>query len=822
MKAIEGMIVRWCFILLIVCIGFVSGQERDSLFLNHHYNIEQHEVSPNGKFVSFKKAYEISRDTLVVIKSDKPNKEVFTMSGVNRSFFTNRNVLFAVKGREIDIISCESLKIVSIQDVLQVEYIKDKDQVLIFLERNGSKLLQILDGSGKLLTEIPDIESIQVYKSRDVFFTKYSADHYSLYLLNNLMPKLLFNSPEKVRSIYYADSKKLGFTTPSQVKGRYRLGFWDGITKDFYYLDNVYQENIYQFKAYNTINPDEIYIQGFIEKKVSTSKEADIWYTNDNSLQKKMMSLDEEQVFLLWKPKSKDVKVLKSKEDHEVAYIGHPRYYISINLYEMQDYSNYNPPLFLYRYDIQTGKMEPLGVGASRNSVSPNGNYIVSFKDTHWVLFDVINLTSQKINLPYSENVYFSKNGDCFYLEQKGGIARYNIKTSGIEFIPTLKGYDNSILVAEKEALLPKSRLYRCTVDDDVFFLKLFQEKSNSSALVKLEKRKMIVLQNPTDERISTISFNRNQMVSFVKENLSRPPSLNMVNKSKTTLVYNSNKSDTKISGLKYNRFNYHNDDGRHLSSVLIYPLDYDKSKKYPMIVNIYETQSRLGNFFLRDGYFSTAEGFNIRHYIENGYFVYLPDIVYGEEGAGIAALKCVDLALEVIAGEPAVDFKKIGLIGHSHGAYETNFVATHSDKFAAYVSGNGNSDLVSAYFSISKMFKSPYYWQFENGQYRMPKPFFEISPQYLSNSPILAANKVSAPILIWAGKKDLNISWTQSMEFYLALKRSNKTAVALFYENEGHTITDPDSAKDLFTKIAQWFDYYLKGKKSDWIVKLN
>ncbi|WP_449397657.1 prolyl oligopeptidase family serine peptidase [Chryseobacterium wanjuense] len=41
-------------------------------------------------------------------------------------------------------------------------------------------------------------------------------------------------------------------------------------------------------------------------------------------------------------------------------------------------------------------------------------------------------------------------------------------------------------------------------------------------------------------------------------------------------------------------------------------------------------------------------------------------------------------------------------MVGHSHGGYESNFIATQSKLFAAYVAGAGNSDLVRSYHSYN------------------------------------------------------------------------------------------------------------------------
>lgn len=82
-------------------------------------------------------------------------------------------------------------------------------------------------------------------------------------------------------------------------------------------------------------------------------------------------------------------------------------------------------------------------------------------------------------------------------------------------------------------------------------------------------------------------------------------------------------------------------------------------------------------------------------------------------------------------------------------------------------------------------------------------------------------ADKVQAPILLWTGDRDQNIDWEQTMEYFLSLKRSGKNAVAIFYPNESHGLQKTQNLLDLYTKVENWFDYFLKDKKDvDWINK--
>ena len=158
------------------------------------------------------------------------------------------------------------------------------------------------------------------------------------------------------------------------------------------------------------------------------------------------------------------------------------------------------------------------------------------------------------------------------------------------------------------------------------------------------------------------------------------------------------------------------------------------------------------------------------------------------------------------------------GLIGHSFGGYETNSIIAKSNLFAAAVSGSGIADLTSYYLSVGAYKKSEI-WRIENDQWQMNKSLYEDQANYNYNSPVMAAKNIITPLLIWTGKADKVVSWNQSIEMYLALKRLHKKTMMLAYPNELHFLMEKNNQLDLTQRIQNWFDYFLKDQKNiDWI----
>lgn len=137
---------------------------------------------------------------------------------------------------------------------------------------------------------------------------------------------------------------------------------------------------------------------------------------------------------------------------------------------------------------------------------------------------------------------------------------------------------------------------------------------------------------------------------------------------------------------------------------------------------------------------------------------------------------------------------------------------------FAAAISGAGIGDFTGHYFSIGWNWGKAEMWRYEDQQNRMKKSFFEDKAGYDRNSPVQFADKVKTPILLWTGEEDKQINYTQSIAFYLALKRNNKKQIMLIYPGDSHVISTKSHQIDLTHRIEQWFDYYLKGIPADWI----
>ncbi len=210
----------------------------------------------------------------------------------------------------------------------------------------------------------------------------------------------------------------------------------------------------------------------------------------------------------------------------------------------------------------------------------------------------------------------------------------------------------------------------------------------------------------------------------------------------------------------------YTSADGKKLQGALIYPAGYVAGKKYPMIVYIYE---RLSDQLHAYSTPSERSPYNPSVFSADGYFVFMPDIVYRAQNPGLSAVDCVVPAVKKVLEGGTVDPKKVGLVGHSWGAYQTAFLVTQTDLFAAGAAGAPLTNMMSMSVSIYWNTGQTNAWIFHESQGRMDRPFWQDVNTYIKNSPVFQIDKLKTPLLVTFGDEDGAVDWNQGVELYNA-----------------------------------------------------
>jgi len=244
----------------------------------------------------------------------------------------------------------------------------------------------------------------------------------------------------------------------------------------------------------------------------------------------------------------------------------------------------------------------------------------------------------------------------------------------------------------------------------------------------------------------------------------------------------------------------------------LMFPKDYDASRKYPLIISVHggpgwaclsswstdpledmRAASLLGWFVLCPnprGSFGQGEAFtqgNIKDFGGGD---------YGDLMAGVDAM---------IQQFP-VDPTKLGLRGHSYGGYMAMWANTQTTRFAAIVAGAGLSDWTS-YYGLNEIDE----WMI---------PFFGASVYddpavYEKSDPLHFVKKVRTPTLILVGDRDGEVPMEQSVEWYHGLEAMKVPVQLVVYPNEGHLFNRPADVRDYTLRTLQWFDRWFSPSAS-------
>ncbi|NGP88829.1 alpha/beta hydrolase family protein [Fodinibius halophilus] len=253
-------------------------------------------------------------------------------------------------------------------------------------------------------------------------------------------------------------------------------------------------------------------------------------------------------------------------------------------------------------------------------------------------------------------------------------------------------------------------------------------------------------------------------------------------------------------------------EDGTELQGILVYPLDFEEGKRYPMITSVHGgPEAHYDNGWVT-GYSDPGQVGAAQ-----GYFVFYPNY-RGSTGRGEAFAKSsqADMAGaefdDIVAGVDElievglIDSAKVGVTGGSYGGYATGWMSTrYTDRFAAGVMFVGISN------NISK-------W----GTSDIPEELFLVHAReriwddyqsFLERSPIYHAGQANTPLLIMAGKQDTRVDPGQSYELYRHIKTRTDTPVRLvLYPGEGHGNAKATARFDYNIRMMRWFNEYLKG----------
>lgn len=263
-----------------------------------------------------------------------------------------------------------------------------------------------------------------------------------------------------------------------------------------------------------------------------------------------------------------------------------------------------------------------------------------------------------------------------------------------------------------------------------------------------------------------------------------------------------------ELNNVKKELVKYERKDGVPLSGTLYYPIDYKPGKKYPTIIWAYPREytdvKTAGQVRSATNRYARIGGTSILFFVLRGYAVLnraeIPIVgdpltandTFIEQikaGAQAAVDKVVDMGI--------ADPDKIGVAGHSYGAFMVANLLAHTDLFAAGIARSG------AYNRTL----TPFGFQGER------RTFWEAQDIYIKLSPFSHASKIDEPLLLIHGEDDPNPGTfpIQSKRLFGAVKGHGGTAKLVVLPYEGHGYEARESILHVLAESFNWFDKYLK-----------
>ncbi len=275
-----------------------------------------------------------------------------------------------------------------------------------------------------------------------------------------------------------------------------------------------------------------------------------------------------------------------------------------------------------------------------------------------------------------------------------------------------------------------------------------------------------------------------------------------------------SNSNQDLFKWPKVRLVNWHTFSGKAIEGLLYLPETIDTTRKYPMIVYIYERNA--DNLHTYTPPAPTRSTVNRTYYTSNDYIVFIPDITYDAGYPGKSAFDAVVSGTRFVSEKyPFIDDKNIGIQGQSWGGYQAAWLITQTNLFKAAMAGAPVSNMTSAYGGIRWATGASRMFQYEHDQSRIGGTLWDKHLQFIENSPLFYVPNIETPLLMMHNDTDGAVPWYQGIELFTAMRRLNKPVWMLTYNNEEHNLKAESWANrmDLSIRMQQFFDHYLKGE---------
>lgn len=230
--------------------------------------------------------------------------------------------------------------------------------------------------------------------------------------------------------------------------------------------------------------------------------------------------------------------------------------------------------------------------------------------------------------------------------------------------------------------------------------------------------------------------------------------------------------------------------DGQKMLEWVIYPPNFDPTKKYPTILYCQGgPQSALSQFY--------SFRWNFQLMAANGYIIVAPNR-RGMPGHGVKWNEQIStdyggqnmqdylVAIDEFAKEPFCDKNRLGCIGASYGGYSVYYLAgIHNKRFKTFISHDGIFDWRAMYGTTEEM----WFVNWDLGGNYWDKNNAKAQKTYSEFNPVNLVDKWDTPILLIQGGQDYRVPIEQGLGAFQAAQLKGIKSKMLYFPNENHWV---------------------------------
>ncbi len=251
--------------------------------------------------------------------------------------------------------------------------------------------------------------------------------------------------------------------------------------------------------------------------------------------------------------------------------------------------------------------------------------------------------------------------------------------------------------------------------------------------------------------------------------------------------------------------------DNLQMPTWVIYPPDFDATKKYPTLLFCLGGPQGTTPFY--------SYRWNFQLMAAQGYIVVAPDRrgVFGNgtkwaedisKDWGGQAMKDYLSAIDAVSKESYVDKNRVGCVGASYGGYSVFMLAAlHNNRFKSFIAHDGLFDLKSWMGTTEELWFANWdlggnYWDKNNKA--MQKSLEKFNPSNF-------VDKWNTPIMIVQGGKDYRVGIEQGLQAFQAAQLRGIKSKLLYLPEENHWVLSAQNAMVWQKEFFKWLDETLK-----------